>query len=148
MIDDVTTHPATRAMVAEYVQWYDMLADPAWAQMALRPADATPWAYVAPKTGDELAAMGRFFAASTFLSAGNITHTPAYGQLIALGLSCSVEEHNVSAAQIARAFAYRETIAKTGRFLTFCGGAPTIGYRMRENPPDRAALKIVRESDA
>ena len=39
-------------------------------------------------------------------------------------------------------------IAETGRFLTFCGGAPTIGYRMREDPADRAALKIVRETDA
>ena len=39
-------------------------------------------------------------------------------------------------------------IAETGRFLTFCGGAPTIGFRLRENPADRAALRIVRETDA
>ncbi len=43
---------------------------------------------------------------------------------------------------------YREQIANTGRFLTFCGGAPTIGARMREDPSERAALKIVRETDA
>ena len=43
---------------------------------------------------------------------------------------------------------YRAMIAETGRFLTFCGGAPTIGARMRENPADRLALKIVRETDA
>ena len=36
--------------------------------------------------------------------------------------------------QIAEAVAYREMIARTGRFLTFCGGAPTIGYRLREDP--------------
>ena len=30
--------------------------------------------------------MGRCFSATTFLSAGNITHTPAYGHLIALGV--------------------------------------------------------------
>ena len=58
------------------------------------------------------------------------------------------EERDVSPEQIANAARYREMIAETGRFLTFCGGAPTIGYRMRENPADRAALRIVRETDA
>ena len=29
-VDDVTTHPATRAMVEQYVAWYDRHADPAW----------------------------------------------------------------------------------------------------------------------
>jgi hypothetical protein len=33
-------------------------------------------------------------------------------------------------------------------FLTFCGGAPIIGQRMRPDPRDRVALKLVRESDA
>ncbi|MGC2525978.1 MAG: 4-hydroxyphenylacetate 3-hydroxylase N-terminal domain-containing protein [Stellaceae bacterium] len=153
MVEDVTTHPATRAMVDEYVAWYDLHADPDWRDIAFaQPAGPggrrAAWAYVAPKTADELGAMGRFFAASTFLSAGNITHTPAYGHLIALGLYCSLEERGVSTEQIAHAAHYREMIAKSGRFLTFCGGAPTIGYRMRENPADRAALRIVRETDA
>jgi aromatic ring hydroxylase len=152
MIDDVTTHPATRAMVDEYVAWYDLHSDPAWRDLALAPPDRNgdrlAWAYVAPTTADELGAMGRFFSASTFLSAGNITHTPAYGHLIALGLFCSCEEHGASPDQVAHAARYREMIAATGRFLTFCGGAPTIGYRMREDPADRVALKIVRETDA
>ena len=39
-------------------------------------------------------------------------------------------------------------IARTGRFLTFCGGAPNIGTRMREDPRERVALKIVKETDA
>ena len=152
MIDDVTTHPATRAMVDEYAAWYDLHFDTTWHDRALTPPDRngrrTPWAYVAPKTAGELGAMGQFFSASTFLSAGNITHTPAYGHLIALGLFCSVEERGVSPEQAAHAARYRQMIAETGRFLTFCGGAPTIGYRMRENPADRMALKIVRENDA
>ena len=152
MIDDVTTHPATRAMVDEYVGWYDLHLDDDWRDVALAPPDhagkRTPWAYVAPRSADELGGMGRFFSASTFLSAGNITHTPAYGHLIALGLLCSLEERDYSPEQIANAARYREMIAKTGRFLTFCGGGPTIGYRMRENPADRMALKIVRETDA
>jgi aromatic ring hydroxylase len=152
MIDDVTAHPATRAMVDQYVAWYDLHRDPAWQEVALAAPDRdgkrTPWASVAPRSADELGALGRFIAASTFLSAGNITHTPCYGHLIALGLLCSVEERNFSPEQIANAAGYREMIARTGRFLTFCGGGPTIGYRLRENPADRAALKIIRETDA
>jgi aromatic ring hydroxylase len=148
MIDDVTTHPATRAMVEEYVGWYDLLRDPTWQETALRPSDGRPWAYVAPRSGDDLGGMGRFFAATTFLSAGNITHTPCYGHMIALGILASAQERGVSPEQVANATRYRKMIAETGRFLTFCGGAPTIGYRMRENPADRAALKIVRETDA
>ena len=35
-IDDVTTHPATRAMVDEYVAWYDRQHDPAWADLVFR----------------------------------------------------------------------------------------------------------------
>jgi len=50
--------------------------------------------------------------------------------------------------QIANASRYREMIARTGRFLTFCGGAPTIGARMRADPSERTALKLVRETDA
>ena len=153
MVEDVTTHPATRAMVDEYVAWYDLHSDRAWRDIAFAPPAGpggrrAAWAYVTPKTADDLGAMGRFFAASTFLSAGNVTHTPAYGHLIALGLYCSVDERGVSTEQAAHAARYREMIAKSGRFLTFCGGAPTIGYRMRENPADRAALRIVRETDA
>jgi aromatic ring hydroxylase len=152
MVEDVTTHPATRAMVDEYVGWYDLHFDPAWQDIALAPAAAhgkrLPWAYTAPRTAEELQAMGRFFAASTFLSAGNITHTPAYGQLIALGLLCSLEERGAPSEQITRAADYREMIAKTHRFLTFCGGGPTIGYRLRDNPAERGALQIVRQTAA
>src|SRR5262249_12263783 len=35
----------------------------------------------------------------------------------------------------------------TGRFLTFCGGAPVIGTRLRPDPADRVALKRVSEND-
>src|SRR5262249_61544097 len=43
--------------------------------------------------------------------------------------------------------AYRALIARTGRFLTFAAGAATIGYRLREDPAERSALKVVRETD-
>jgi aromatic ring hydroxylase len=152
LVNDVTTHPATRAMVDEYVAWYDLHFDLTWQDTLLTPPDArskrTPWAYVVPKSADHLSAMGRFFSATTFLSAGNITHTPCYGHMIALGVLASVQERNVSPEQIANASRYREMIARTGRFLTFCGGAPTIGARMRDDPSQRTALKLVRETDA
>jgi len=152
LIDDVTTHPATRAMVDEYVAWYDMHFDPEWIDVLFSPPDVAgarrPWAYHVPKSSDELRGMGRSFAKTTFRSAGNITHTPAYGNLIALGVITAAQEYNAPAEQIANALAYRDRLAATGRFLTFCGGAATIGYRLREDPAERSALRLVRETDA
>jgi aromatic ring hydroxylase len=151
-VDDLTTHPATAAMVEEYVRWYDRHHDPEWHDVLLRPAtgghDAIPWAYVLPKTADDLVGMGRSYARTLFHSAGNITHDPAYGNLIATGVLTAVEEHGGSREQIAAAAAYRQSIADSGRYLTFCGGAAPIGFRLRPDPAERAALKIVRESDA
>jgi len=151
-IEDVTTHPATRAMVEEYVAWYDRHFDPEWSDVLFSPPDTRgerrPWAYAVPKSADDLRGMGRSFSKTTFLSAGNITHTPAYGNLIALGVVTAVQDCNASPRQIANALAYREQIAVTGRFLTFCGGAAPIGYRMREDPRERNALRLVRETDA
>jgi aromatic ring hydroxylase len=92
---DVTAHPATRPMVEEYAAWYDRHLDPAWQEALLAPADAdgkrVPWAYVVPKGVTDLIGMGRSFAKTIFLSAGNITHTPAYGNLIALGVLTAVQ---------------------------------------------------------
>jgi 4-hydroxyphenylacetate 3-monooxygenase len=152
LVEDVTTHPATRAMVDEYVAWYDMHLDPEWTDVLFSPPDVAsarrPWAYAVPRTPDDLGGMGRSFAKTTFLSAGNITHTPAYGNLIALGVITAAQEYNAPADQIANAVVYRDKLAATGRFLTFCGGAATIGYRLREDPAERNALRLVRETDA
>ncbi len=147
LIDDLTTHPATHAMVDQYVAWYDRHGDPAWTDKVLGD-DGAPLACLLPRSADDLVRMGKCFAATTFLSAGNITHTPAYGHLISLGILAAVQERNVSSKQIADAAAYRAMIASTGRFLTFCGGGATIGYRLREDPAQRAAFRVMRESDA
>jgi aromatic ring hydroxylase len=152
MVDDVTTHPATRAMVDEYAAWYDRHFDPAWRDIVLAPPGdggaRTPWGFVVPRSASELRGMGRCFSATTFLSAGNITHTPAYGHLIALGLLDVVQQLHVSPEQVAHARRYRELIARSGRFLTFSAGAATIGYRLRPDPGERAALRVVRETEA
>ena len=145
-VGDVTTHPATRAMVDEYVGWYDRHFDPAWQDTLLN--HGLPWGYTLPKRADDLVGMGRCFAATAFLSAGNITHTPAYGHLIALGILGEVQHFNLSQQQIDNAEAYRQHIVETGRFLTFSSGSATIGYRMRPDPAERAALRIVRETDS
>src|SRR6516164_10200922 len=150
--DDVTTHLATHAMVEEYAAWYDRHLDPAWQDLLLARRNANgeriPWAYVLPRSVEDLIGMGRSFAKTTFLSAGNITHTPAYGNLIALGVLTAAQAGNAPEQQIGEAAAYCELIARTGRFLTFCGGAPIIGQRMQPDPRDRVALKLVRETDA
>ncbi len=152
LIEDVTVHPATRPMVEEYVTWYDRHHDPDWQDVLLGPPDRrgerAPWAFATPKSSPDLRAMGRSYAATTFLTAGNMTHTPGYGNLIALGLRDVVLQRKVSAEQLASATRYRDLIARTGRFLTFCAGAATIGYRLREDPAERAALRIIRETDA
>ena len=152
LVDDVTSHPATRAMVDEYVAWYDRHLDPAWQDTVLTPAGPdgarTPVGYLVPRNAEDLVRMGRCFSATTFLSAGNITHTPAYGHLIALGVLHAVSLGRGSPEQVANAEAYRAEIARTGRFLTFAAGAAPIGYRLREDPAGRVALKIVGQSEA
>src|SRR4029450_3748515 len=121
-IDDVTGPPATRAMVDEYVAWYDRHLDPTWQDVLFTPPDAEdrrrPWAFVVPTSPDDLHAMGRSFSATTFLSAGNITHTPAYGNLIALGIQDAVHQRNVSPEQIAAAIRHGDHIAGNGRSPT------------------------------
>jgi aromatic ring hydroxylase len=144
-IDDVTTHPATCTMVDEYVTWYDRHFDPAWRDLLLTETGA-PVGFLVPRCAGDLVRMGRSFAATTFLNAGNITHTPAYGHLIALGVLHAVGLHNPS--NVTNAEAYRAEIARTGRFVTFASGAAPIGYRMRPDPANRAALRLVRETDA
>ena len=61
-VDDVTTHPATRAMVEHYAAWYDRHFDPAWADTLLTPPDAAgnrlPWAFELPKTRTAVIAIG------------------------------------------------------------------------------------------
>jgi aromatic ring hydroxylase len=149
-IDDVTSHPATRAMVEEYVTWYDRHHDPAWQEMLLTNTDGTgvPVGYLVPRSAGDLVRMGQSFAATTFLSAGNITHTPAYGHMIALGVLHAAGLCGASAGQVENAEAYRAGIARSGRFLTFASGAAPIGYRMRPEPAERVALRLIRETDA
>ncbi len=146
-VEDVTTHPATSPMVEEYVKWYDRHHDPEWKDIVLTP-EGSPVGYMVPRCAQDLTRMGRCFSATTFPTAGNITHTPAYGHMIALGVQHAVNIRNASDVQVKNAEAYRASIASSGRFLTFAAAAATIGYRLRPDPADRAALRLVNETDA
>ncbi len=117
----MTTHPATGAMVDSYAAWYDRHFDPAWRDVLLTPPDAhgerMPVGCVVPRNSDDRRRMGRSFAAMLFLSAGNVTHTPAYGHLIALGIPDAVQRRYPSPDNVATAASYRDWLACTGRFL-------------------------------
>jgi 4-hydroxyphenylacetate 3-monooxygenase len=132
-VDDVTTHPATRAMVEEYAAWYDRHLDPAWQELLLAPANAgeerVPWGYVLPKSSADLIGMGRSFAKTIFLSAGNITHTPAYGNLISAGVLTAAQAHDAPTRRSPRPRPIASGSPVPGAFLTYCGGA-IIGQRM------------------
>ncbi|HTQ34251.1 MAG TPA: 4-hydroxyphenylacetate 3-hydroxylase N-terminal domain-containing protein [Stellaceae bacterium] len=145
-IDDVTTHAATAAMVEHYVAWYDRHNDPDWREALINP-DGTPWCFVLPRSAEDVAAIGRTVHETIFLSAGNVTHTPLYGHLIAAGVLAATETLGAGPKHPKNAEAYRREIAETGRFVTFCGGAAIIGQRLLPNPADRVAAKIVRETD-
>jgi aromatic ring hydroxylase len=145
MVEDVVTHPATGAMVGEYVAWYDRHFDPVWRDTLLTSAGEPVWA-VLPRSADDLRQLGRCYSATTFINAGNVTHTPAYGHLIALGIETTVRAYARFPEQIENAASYRASIAETGRFLTFSSGAATIGYRLRADPAKRNALRVVKET--
>ena len=150
-VEDVTTHPATAGMVNEYVAWYDRHFDPAWQDTLLTPPEAGgqrhPLALTPPKTSDDLRRLGKAISAVHYLSGGNMTHTPGYGALIALGMLNVLKRLDFSAEEIAAAEAYRDYLAESGRFLTFAGGGPLIGTRLRVDENDRAALRLVSETD-
>jgi len=145
LVEDVVTHPTTSAMVQEYVTWYDRHFDAYWADTLVTEAGTPVWA-ILPRSAADLRKLGASYSATTFINAGNITHTPAYGHLIALGVETAVRAYGKFPAQIENATAYRASIAETGRFLTFSSGAATIGYRLRADPAERNALRVVKET--
>ena len=100
-----------------------------------------------PASSSDLVAMSKSIYAQAFVGAGNVTHTPAYGALIALGVLDAVEiigELDGGRPEVAAA--YRNKLEAEGFFLTLTGGAAVLGDRFR--PPDEhSALRIVKETD-
>ncbi len=145
LVEDVVTHPATSAMVEQYVTWYDRHFDPAWREILVTDAGTPVWA-ILPRSAADLRRLGRGFSATTFINAGNVTHTPAYGHLISLGVETAVRAYGKFPEQIENATRYRQSLEETGRFLTFSSGQANIGYRMRSDPATRNALRIVKQT--
>ena len=152
LVEDVTVHPATRPMVDEYAAWYDRHHDPAWQDVLLTRAGR---AGRAPAVGLRAAAdPGRSARDGPELRRDDLPHRgqhdphPRLREPHRAGIHDVVRQRKVSPEQSASAAAYRELLARTGRFLTFSAGAATIGYRLREDPDQRAALRIVRETGA
>ena len=149
-VADVTTHPATSAMVDEYVAWYDRHFDAAWQDILLTPSDGNghrqPLALTPPKTSADLRRLGKAISAVHFVTGGNMTHTPGYGALIALGMLNVLKRMNHSSEEIEAAEAYLESLAESGRFLTFAGAGPLIGTRLRQDESERVALRLVSET--
>jgi 4-hydroxyphenylacetate 3-monooxygenase len=151
LIDDLTTHPATRGMVESYVEWYDRHFDPDYQDVLLTPPDASgirrPVQFLLPMSADDLTAMGKAYEAIIFPTAGNLTHDAAYGNVITMTIVDAVQRMKVSQKQVDDIFAYRKLIQDEGRFMTYASGNATIGYRYREDPKERRALRIVEERD-
>ncbi len=151
-IDDLNTHPATAAMAKEYVDWYDRHASPTpeW-DVLFTPPDANgnrkPVDMIVPDTAEDLQRMGKAYDETVFFTGGNMTHDPAYGNLIALNIVDAVYRMDLSQKQKDDVVAYRDSIEREGRFITLASGFATIGYRLRENPEERNSLRIVKERD-
>jgi aromatic ring hydroxylase len=137
-------------MVDEYVAWYDRHFDADWQDILLTPSDGNgqrhPLALTPPKTSADLRRLGKAISAVHFVTGGNMTHTPGYGALIALGMLNVLKRLNNSSEEIGAAEAYLESLAKSGRFLTFAGGGPLIGTRLRQDESERVALRLVSEN--
>ncbi len=150
-VDDVTTHPLTKGMVDSYAAWYDRYSDPAWQDTLWTQPGASgerrPLAFEIPQSADDLKRLGKAVSSVHFTTGGNMTHTPGYGALIALGLLDTLKAMDLSAEEIANAAAYRDELARTSKFLTFSAGGAPIGFRYRSEESERAAIKIIREKD-
>jgi aromatic ring hydroxylase len=151
-VPDLTTHPATKGLVEEYGLWYDRHSDPDWAEDLLADADEDgvrrPLGLRVPRSIEDLTRLSRSIYAQAFVSAGNVTHTPAYGALIALGILDAAEIMGDSGGgRPAVAKAFRDSLEREGFFLTLTGGASVLGDRFRD-PTEHSSLRIVKETDA
>ena len=151
-VPDLTAHPATKGLVDEYGLWYDRHSDPNWADDLLADPDEDgvrrPLGLRIPRSPEDLARLGHSIYAQAFVSAGNVTHTPAYGALIALGILDAAEIiGDAGGGRPASAKAYRDSLERDGFFLTLTGGASVLGDRFRE-PSEHSSLRIVKETDA
>jgi 4-hydroxyphenylacetate 3-monooxygenase len=144
-IDDIRTHPATKAVVAEHARYYDRHSDPEWAPKLMSKDDpSVPIAFKQPKTAEDLTDLVTASRAQAEPSVGNITHPPGYGALIMLGCYDPVLSHGDGSRNDIVESYYRKLLAEQ-RFMA----APyvsTITDRFRP-PPEKLRPAVVKERD-
>jgi aromatic ring hydroxylase len=153
LIEDVASHPATKPMVDVYAGWYDQHRDPEWQDTLLTSKSqgdgvSYPLAFHAPRSVEDLRRMGRSFSKTLFAAAGNLTHTPAYGSLIALGLRDTTRRLNLSDEEVQKAEKFADEVRGAQRFITLANGNAPLAYRFRPDPEDRKSIRLVRQTDA
>ena len=103
-VTDVTTHNSTKNMVKEYSTWCDRHYLPEWQHTLMTGPDnnsaSSPLAFEIPTTSSDLQTQGKALRSILSASGGNITHTPGYGCLIALGLLNHISELNNSSEEV------------------------------------------------
>ena len=143
-VEDVTVHPATRATVGEYAAWYDRHVDAEWADVVLAPPDGrgrrTPWAFTVPRSSADLRGMGRCYSATTFLTAGNLTHTPG-----PLTIDITVVGTRLDAPGSFRADTATNATAGTGTAMLVGVTVPSPGCWLLTGTYLDASLSIVVE---
>jgi aromatic ring hydroxylase len=144
-IGDVTTHPATAAMVQHYREWYDRHRDPKWTGVLFGEERERPLAFSVPTTVPMLRRLGDAIHSVALLNAGNVSHTPGYGALIALGVLDAVKGNGLPSERIAAATAWHGAILESGRFLTFSTGGGPLSDRFLP-PGERRVVRVVRQT--
>jgi len=147
-IEDVTTHPATAAMVGNYAAWYDRHRDPTWQDLLLTAPDVQgarrPLALKSaesgrappPRAGDprRVHAFGR----------QRESH-PRLRSLIALGILDTTASANLPEERLRSAESYRNALAESARFLTFSTGGGPLSDRFRA-PGEKFAIRRVSQN--
>jgi aromatic ring hydroxylase len=142
-IDNVSTHPATRAVVYALASWYDAHTDPAWTSRLLN-QDGEPAGMVIPRDTDDLLRLHQSLRDWTVRNAGSITHTPVEAHGILLSVRDCVHAGG-NADRIAAVDVYRDKVQGEGRLATV-PFAPPQTDRFRP-PPERITPRVVRETD-
>jgi 4-hydroxyphenylacetate 3-monooxygenase len=147
-IDDITTHPATAAVVDAYAEWYDQHQDPAWQDVLFtgpdRDGPRRPRAFEVPRTAEDLRVLGDTICAQSFPSAGNLTHPPGYGPWILLGPMDTVCSFG-PADRAAAARAYYDRVAREALHVVGFYAVPSTD-RLRPQA-ERLTPRVVKETD-
>jgi aromatic ring hydroxylase len=147
-IADITTHPATAAVVDAYAEWYDWHRDAAWDGTLLTGPDQEgrhwPRAFAVPRSPAELRDLGESIRALSIPSAGNLTHTPGYGAAVLMGVVdtvCSFGPPDRAAA----AKAFYAQVERDGLHAVGLFASPSTD-RLRA-PDEQLLPHVVKETD-